>query len=315
MLEESKRLPIRSLPVENQRLMVRQHFAKAHVRKLSKSQNIPSTSNSSCASSVVSVPINSLQSIHSEPLAPSSSLISNLTGHRDKQSPEAFIYQLQEFTQKLSGQVSTVSALTQGPAIVKLLVALRVSLTSQTINWLQQFILSNGIPLLLDLLELIVIHQKQSATTKAEWEFNVEYELIKCLKALMNNQIGLSELIQLAPRSIQLMVHSCLQSTHFFARKLAAELLTVVCYTDGHMLVQSALESSNTAASHAQSPGSVVPTVLGYIHRVWMQTLDMVMQSRNRVGGGSSGGLVAGVGWVGDNRVTEKDIIDYLVQF
>ena len=133
-------------------------------------------------------------------------------------------------------------------------------------------------------------------------DFNTEYEIMKCLKALMNNQYGLNETLVHAPKSVEIIAECMITSPHFFVRKLAAELLTVLCYTDGHEQVQVAFES---IYRNAHFPFS--------LHRQWMVTLEQVMASKERVGGGSSGGLVAGVGWVGDNRVTEKDILDYLV--
>ena len=52
--------------------------------------------------------------------------------------------------------------------------------------------------------------------------------------------------------------------------------------------------------------GEMVP------HQRWMEHLGAVIDSKEKAGAG--GGLVAGVGWLGDNRVTEKDLMDYMVK-
>jgi cytokinesis protein len=147
-------------------------------------------------------------------------------------------------------------------------------------------------------------------------DFTVELELIKCLKAFMNNKVrntlfmpiheqsGLKETLALGAKSIETMA-LCLVSENFFVRKIAQELITVISYSDaprGHSAVLSALEKIKTLLSEP------------LIHTTWTAYLRACIDSKASIGGGSSGGIVAGVGWVGETKVTDKDIMDYLVR-
>jgi hypothetical protein len=99
------------------------------------------------------------------------------------------------------------------------------------------------------------------------------------------------------------MAH-CLVSENFSVRKIAQELLTVVCYNEnqrGHKMVLRALDYIKMALKENGR------------HQTWMEFLRAAIHSKESIGGGASGGIVAGVGWVGDSKVTDKDIMDYLV--
>ena len=83
------------------------------------------------------------------------------------------------------------------------------------------------------------------------------------------------------------------------------ELLTVLCYSsenrllEGHNMVLKALMRFRDIRSETR------------LHQTWMDFLSTVLDSKEKVG--AAGGLIAGVGWVGENRVVEKDVTDYLV--
>jgi hypothetical protein len=96
-----------------------------------------------------------------------------------------------------------------------------------------------------------------------------------------------------------------MESNNFHVRKLACELLTVICYADtprGHQRVVQAFETMKKAG-----------TSIERLFQRWMMALDEAIECKEQIGGGR-GGLIAGVGWLGENRVTDKDVFDYLVQ-
>ena len=221
--------------------------------------------------------------------------VSNTTA---KGSPEFFARQLKDFAHLL--QVS--SSYHQQQSCCKTVNAIKVSLATQPIIWVKKFIMSDGLSYLLELLDKIT-----NFKAKKDYEFILELELIRCIKALMNNKYGLRDIIQKSPDSIIILAR-CLISDSFPVKKAAAELLTVICYTDsptGHKFVWNALQ---VEISKTQS------TVQGETRRLfeqWLAKFAEIVESKDKIG--AKGGLIAGVGWVGDNRVTEKEIAEFLI--
>lgn len=86
-------------------------------------------------------------------------------------------------------------------------------------------------------------------------------------------------------------------------RKIAADLLTVLCYTQssrGHQLVYQAL--SMTGKLHRETAN----------FQIWMHNMQASINAREKVGGIE--GMVAGVGWVGEEKVTDREILDEMVR-
>ncbi len=78
------------------------------------------------------------------------------------------------------------------------------------------------------------------------------------------------------------------------------DLLTTIAYVEpplGHRLVYDAFLNLE------QRP-----------FKSWVASLNALLAVHGQdCGGGGKDGIVAGVGWVGENRVLERDIIDYIV--
>ena len=71
---------------------------------------------------------------------------------------------------------------------LKLLTALRVSLTNQPISWVRDFIAVQGLRTLLDI--LVILHGSAGQKGRRDQELQIEYEAIRALKAFMNNKVG-----------------------------------------------------------------------------------------------------------------------------
>lgn len=141
---------------------------------------------------------------------------------------------------------------------------------------------------------------------------------------LIFQQPGMDEILNRAPASINLLA-LCAVSHNVFARKLVFEMLTVLCYASGSGYDQDdtgSLNSSGRAAGDAAGIDGhhLVVDAFNFVrdergervtYELWMEHLGAVINSKAKVG--ASGGLVAGVGWLGDNRVTDKDLTDYMV--
>eukprot|EP00158_Paraphelidium_tribonemae_P009082 Partr_v1_DN28763_c0_g1_i3_m61729 putative Diaphanous homolog len=215
-----------------------------------------------------------------------------------KGSPEYYARQLKEYL---------VKGISSSGSAAKTLNAIRVSIGSQPLTWVRTFIEREGLSHLLELLKILTVASTSSNKTasRRDGHFILEMELVRCIKAFMNNQNGLKEIMKRAPGSIHVLAQS-LRSLSFPVKKQIAELLTVVCYTDsphGHRLVLDALNAEHATPSDDSEK----------LYQTWLLSLLEVIGCRDKIGNSVSGGLVAGVGWIGENRVTEKEIIEFLV--
>lgn len=137
-------------------------------------------------------------------------------------------------------------------------------------------------------------------------DHKLELEFLRCFKALMNNKPGLQEIMSSSPRSIDVVVR-CIESENFHSRRLVPELLTVVCYTDppcGHRMVLESFENLRRSKSEDDR---------ALIFQSWMRSFQTAVDKKSRIGGGKSDGMIAGVGWIGDSKITDKELMDYLV--
>ncbi|OAD75627.1 hypothetical protein PHYBLDRAFT_64532 [Phycomyces blakesleeanus NRRL 1555(-)] len=100
---------------------------------------------------------------------------------------------------------------------------LEVSLRTHPISWVSQFIDLKGFRVLTNALEFM--HRKQE---RAEEDNDVEIEIVKCIKALLNTKAGVREVIAY-PNHIYPVIF-CLYRSHWQTRKLVCELLAFLCY-------------------------------------------------------------------------------------
>ncbi|KAG9244792.1 cytokinesis protein [Calycina marina] len=128
----------------------------------------------------------------------------------------------------------------------KQLQSLAVSLRTQPIGWVRTFVECQGQVALTNVLGKINRRQAQGPApadgATNEKELDREYDIVKCLKALMNNKFGADD--ALAHQPIIIALATGLISPRLTTRKLVSEVLTFLCHWadgQGHLKVIQAM--------------------------------------------------------------------------
>lgn len=119
----------------------------------------------------------------------------------------------------------------------KQLQSLSVSLRTQPIAWVRAFVEAQGQVALTNSLAKINKRQQSGPApatgNTSERDLDREYDIVKCLKALMNNKYGADNALQ--HDTIIMALCGSLTSPRLNTRKLVSELLTFLCHwADGH---------------------------------------------------------------------------------
>ncbi|EME86861.1 uncharacterized protein MYCFIDRAFT_49427 [Pseudocercospora fijiensis CIRAD86] len=129
----------------------------------------------------------------------------------------------------------------------KQLQSLAVSLRTQPIAWVKAFVEAQGQIALTNLLGKLNRRQASGPVpvegSKQEKDLDREYDIVKCLKALMNNKYGADNALQ--HDSIVMALASSLTTPRLHTRKLVSELLTFLCHWaegQGHVKVLQAMD-------------------------------------------------------------------------
>ena len=129
----------------------------------------------------------------------------------------------------------------------KQLGSLSVSLRTQPISWVKAFVEAQGQVALTNVLGKINRKQTQGPApvhgTTSDRDLDKEYDIIKCLKALMNNKYGADD--ALMHQSVVVALATSLTSPRLTTRKLVSEVLTFLCHWaegDGHLKVLQAMD-------------------------------------------------------------------------
>ncbi|EMC96547.1 hypothetical protein BAUCODRAFT_69374 [Baudoinia panamericana UAMH 10762] len=129
----------------------------------------------------------------------------------------------------------------------KQLQSLSVSLRTQPIVWVKQFVEAQGPVALTNTLAKINKRQQSGPAPATgstnERDLDREYDIVKCLKALMNNKYGADDALQ--HDTIIMALCASLTSPRLNTRKLVSELLTFLCHWAegrGHLKVIEALD-------------------------------------------------------------------------
>ncbi|GJD01199.1 cytokinesis protein sepA [Colletotrichum higginsianum] len=124
--------------------------------------------------------------------------------------------------------------------------SLEVNLRTQQIGWVKRFIECQGQVALTNV--LMKINRKTAIGPvpdgKSDRNSDREYDIIKCLKALMNNKFGADD--ALAHQQVIIALATSLTSQRLTTRKLVSEVLTFLCHWgdgEGHLKVIQALDS------------------------------------------------------------------------
>jgi cytokinesis protein len=163
---------------------------------------------------------------------------------------------------------------------IKQMQSLEISLRTQPIAWVRGFIEAQGQIALTNVLAKINRRKGQGPAmppsalqAKAENDTEREYEIIKCLKALMNNKYGADNALR-HPNIIQALVGS-LTSTRLNTRKLVSDVLTFLCHWgegSGHEKVLQALDFIKAQYSENGR------------FDAWMRIVEVTVDGRGKLG-------------------------------
>ncbi|RHZ87381.1 hypothetical protein Glove_37g48 [Diversispora epigaea] len=186
--------------------------------------------------------------LQEEKIKPSTDAV---TSSHDKNAPEWYLKKILE-----------------GSITVKHMNSLSVSLRTSSITWVRSFIDAKGLEVLANHLNSIT-----RKPIKRETDLYMEYEIIKCLKSLLNNRWGAQEALS-HPTCIYSITFS-LVSPQLNTRKLVAEVLSFFCYCEiptGHNLVLGGFDQlMQFQSEHGRFDA-------------WMRMLENTIDGRGRYG-------------------------------
>ena len=160
----------------------------------------------------------------------------------------------------------------------KQLQSLSVSLRTQPIHWVKTFIEAQGQIALTNV--LMKINRRQaggptpaSSTASSDKDLDREYDIVKCLKALMNNKYGADD--ALSHQQIPVALAMCLISPRLTTRRLVSEVMTFLCHCGeghGHLKVIQAMDQ--------------VKSMINENGRfdAWMRIVEVTIDGRGKMG-------------------------------
>ena len=158
--------------------------------------------------------------------------------------------------------------------------SLEISLRTQPIAWVRGFIEAQGQIALTNVLTKINRRKgtgpappPSTFNQKTENDVEREYEIVKCLKALMNNKYGADNALN-HPSIIQALAGSLI-SSRLNTRKLVSDVLTFLCHWGeggGHEKVLNALD--NLKAQYGENGR----------FDAWMRVVEVTVDGRGKMG-------------------------------
>ncbi|KAF6241427.1 hypothetical protein HO173_000137 [Letharia columbiana] len=159
----------------------------------------------------------------------------------------------------------------------KQLGSLSVSLRTQPISWVKSFVEAQGQVALTNVLAKLNRRQGQgpapASGSTSDKDLDREYDIIKCLKALMNNKYGADD--ALAHQQVVVSLATSLISPRLTTRKLVSEVLTFLCHWaegEGHLKV---LQAMDQVKSHQGENGRF---------DAWMRIVEVTIDGRGKMG-------------------------------
>jgi cytokinesis protein len=159
----------------------------------------------------------------------------------------------------------------------KQLQSLSVSLRTQPIGWVKAFVEAQGQIALTNVLGKINRRQTRGPApppgASTEKDFDREYDIVKCLKALMNNKYGADNALHHA--QIVTALAGSLISPRLNTRKLVSEVLTFLCHWadgQGHRKVLQALDQLKTQHGETGRFDS------------WVRWIEVTIDGRGKMG-------------------------------
>ncbi|RSL93155.1 Cytokinesis protein sepA, partial [Fusarium oligoseptatum] len=155
--------------------------------------------------------------------------------------------------------------------------SLEVNLRTQQIGWVKRFVECQGQVALMTLLLKI---NRKTATGPAQDNVRIdknldrEYDIIKCVKALMNNKFGADD--ALIHQKVIVALATSLISPRLTTRKLVSEIITFLCTwgenAEGHLKVIQALDE---VKSQSGENGRF---------DAWMRLVEVTIDGRGKMG-------------------------------
>ncbi|KAJ4289634.1 hypothetical protein N0V90_010963 [Kalmusia sp. IMI 367209] len=163
---------------------------------------------------------------------------------------------------------------------LKQMSSLEISLRTQPIAWVRGFIEAQGQIALTNVLAKINRRKGQgpapppnSLLNKAENDTEREYEIIKCLKALMNNKYGADNALN-HPSIIQALAGSLI-SSRLNTRKVVSDVLTFLCHFGGGAGHEKVLQALDALKVQYGENGRF---------DAWMRIVEVTVDGRGKMG-------------------------------
>jgi cytokinesis protein len=159
----------------------------------------------------------------------------------------------------------------------KQLQSLAVSLRTQPIGWVKTFVECQGQVALTNVLGKINRRQAQGPApadgSTSDKDLDREYDIVKCLKALMNNKFGADDALQ--HQQVIVALATSLISPRLTTRKLVSEVLTFLCHWadgQGHLKVIQAMDYvKNQQGENGRFDA-------------WMRVVEVTVDGRGKMG-------------------------------
>ncbi|KAI3339726.1 hypothetical protein F4824DRAFT_35968 [Ustulina deusta] len=186
----------------------------------------------------------------------------DITAHSDEEgSPEWYVRKVMENSLDSKG-----------------LGSLEVNLRTQQIGWVRRFIECQGQVALTNV--LLKINRKTAVgpaapadSKSSDKNLDKEYDIIKCLKALLNNKYGADD--ALAHQQVVVALATSLISPRLTTRKLVSDVLTFLCHWEdgnGHLKVIQAMDYVKTQQNENGRFDS------------WMRLVEVTVDGRGKMG-------------------------------
>ncbi|KAI9259027.1 hypothetical protein BDA99DRAFT_484089 [Phascolomyces articulosus] len=225
------------------------------------------------------------QDMHAESMLPAPSVSSsnkkntNDVRELDKSSPEFYIKQF------LEPDMQGVTP--------RLVAHLAVSLRTMPLSWVRQFIEARGLQVITNVIGIL-----NRRETKKEEDLQMEAEILKCFKSLINNRWGAREAVS-HPECIYQIVLSLI-SPPIQTRKLVCEVLAFLCHVDLPKGQETVLKGMDKLKDYRREFGRF---------DAWFKLLDATLDGRGRMG--SLVGASEDVRRLGGQGAPDSHLSDY----
>ncbi|OTA85203.1 hypothetical protein M434DRAFT_36202 [Hypoxylon sp. CO27-5] len=156
--------------------------------------------------------------------------------------------------------------------------SLEVNLRTQQIGWVKRFIECQGQVALTNV--LLKINRKSAVGPAApsdakasDKNLDKEYDILKCLKALLNNKYGADD--ALAHQQVVVALVTSLISPRLTTRKLVSDVLSFLCHWDGGEGHMKVIQAMDVVKSQQNENGRF---------DAWMRLVEVTVDGRGKMG-------------------------------